>query len=96
MIGFNYYRLISIIGLSINYIWFAAILTSGFLNLNDSHNGNRCWFACFVLKKGKDRSFVAFQKYQGYALKFVVVFVVCIVYMQRGTNLLSCRSEGPK
>ena len=23
------------------------------------HNGNRCWFACFVPKKGKDRSFVA-------------------------------------
>ena len=53
-------------------------------------------FACFVAKKGKDRPFVVFWKYQGKALKcfFVCVCVcvrlfVCIVYMQRGTNLAS-------
>ena len=47
----------------------AAILTSRFVNLNDGHNGYRRWFACF-----KDRSFVVFSKYQGKALKFLLLF----------------------
>ena len=75
--------------------WFAAISTSGFINLlDDGHKGYKRWFACFVAeKKVKYRSFVIFWKYQGKALKFVVV--VCIVYMQRGTNLPR-RSESQK
>ena len=31
--------------------WFAAILTSSFINLNDGHNGYERWFACFLAKK---------------------------------------------
>ena len=37
--------------------WFDSILTSGFILLNDDgHNGYKGWFACFVAKKGEDRS----------------------------------------
>ena len=32
---------------------FAAVLTSGFVNLNDGHNGYKRWFACFAAKKSK-------------------------------------------
>ena len=31
--------------------WFAAILTSSFINLNDGHNGYKRWFTCFLAKK---------------------------------------------
>ena len=41
--------------------WFAAIMASGFINLNVGHNGYKRWFACFVAKKGKDRSFVVLK-----------------------------------
>ena len=33
--------------------WFAAIMTSGFINLNVGYNGYKRWFACFVAKKSK-------------------------------------------
>ena len=32
--------------------WFAAISTSGFINLlDDGHKGYKRWFACFVAEK---------------------------------------------
>ena len=41
--------------------WFAAILTSSCINLNDGHNGYKRWFTCFLAKKKvKNRSFVIF------------------------------------
>ena len=33
--------------------WFAAILTSSFINLNDGHNGYKRWFTCFLAKKSQ-------------------------------------------
>ena len=33
--------------------WWKLLLTSGFINLNDSHNGYKRWFACFLAKKSK-------------------------------------------
>ena len=48
--------------------WFAAILTSSFINLNDGHNSYKRWFACFVAKKSKiDHLWfdVIFWKFQG-------------------------------
>ena len=47
-------------------------------NLKDGHNDYKRWFACFVAKNVKDRSFVVFWKCQGKALKFFV----CIVYIE--------------
>ena len=53
--------------------WFAAILTSGFINLTmiTTVNGNayKRWFACFEAKIVKDLSLVVFSRYQGKTLK---------------------------
>ena len=68
----------------------AAMLTSGLAQRLQALVG------LLRSKKVKDRSFVVFWKYQGKALKFFVVIVVYIVYVQRRTNLPSRRSEGQK
>lgn len=67
--------------------WFAAILTSSFINLNDGHNGYKRWFTCFLAKKSQKSIICDLLKAsrKGQALKFfvVVAVIVCIVFMRR-------------
>ena len=53
--------------------WFAVILTSRFINLNDGHNGYKRWFACFEAKKVKDRSLWSSESFNK-RLCFFVLF----------------------
>ena len=68
--------------------WFAAILTSSFINLNDGHNGYERWFACFLAKKCQKSIICDLLKVsrKGQALKFFVAVTVCIVFVQRVTR----------
>ena len=71
--------------------WFAAILTSSFINLNDGHNGYERWFACFLAKKCQKSIICDLLKVsrKGQALKFFVAVTVCIVFVQRVREIRS-------
>ena len=72
--------------------WFAAILTSSFINLNDGHNGYERWFACFLAKKCQKSIIWDLLKVsrKRQALKFFVAVAVAvtvyIVFVQQSNE----------
>ena len=70
------------------------LLGCRYLDFSFGHNGYKRWFACFVAKKGKYRSFVVIWKYQGNALMFYFASLTCSVERIHRTVASSRRPHG--